>query len=87
MDLGKSVPSDEIVKKAKELNPNIIGLSALMTTTMDEMGTVISELKKQGLNIPVMVGGAVVTNEFAQSIGAKFYAKDAMQAVELLKAL
>lgn len=85
VDLGKSVPSEEIIKKAKELNPDIIGLSALMTTTMDEMGTVVSELKKQGINIPVMVGGAVVTNEFAQSIGAKFYAKDAMQAVELLK--
>ena len=87
VDLGKSVPSDQIVKKAKELTPDIIGLSALMTTTMDEMGVVVSELKKHGLNIPVMVGGAVVTNEFAQSIGAKFYAKDAMQAVDILKKL
>jgi 5-methyltetrahydrofolate--homocysteine methyltransferase len=87
VDLGKSVPTDEIVKKAKELTPDIIGLSALMTTTMDEMGAVVSELKKQGVSIPVMVGGAVVTNEFAQSIGAKFYAKDAMQAVDILKKL
>ncbi len=85
VDLGKSVSSAEIIKKAKDVRPDIIGLSALMTTTMDEMGTVITELREQGLDIPVMVGGAVITNEFAQSIGAKFYAKDAMQAVDILK--
>ncbi|MCX6112973.1 MAG: homocysteine S-methyltransferase family protein [Proteobacteria bacterium] len=85
IDLGKSISAEDIVKKAKELNPDFIGLSALMTTTMEEMGIVIKELKKAGLhNIPVMVGGAVVTQDFANSIGAKFYAKDAMQAVELL---
>ena len=85
IDLGKSVPSDVIIKKAKELKPDVIGLSSLMTTTMEEMGIVIKELKSHGLNIPVMVGGAVVTQEFAQSIGAKFYAHDAMQAVDILK--
>ena len=85
IDLGKSVVAQDIVKKARELKPDFIGLSALMTTTMEEMGIVIDELKKAGLhNIPVMVGGAVVTQDFAHSIGAKFYAKDAMQAVELL---
>ncbi|MEI6092335.1 MAG: homocysteine S-methyltransferase family protein [bacterium] len=84
-DLGKSISAEEIVNKSKELKPDFIGLSALMTTTMEEMGIVISELKKAGLhNIPVMVGGAVVTQDFANSIGAKFYAKDAMHAVELL---
>jgi len=87
VDLGKSVPSNKIIAKAKETNPDVIGLSALMTTTMDEMGLVIKDLKKEGINIPVMVGGAVVTDEFAKSIGAKFYAKDAMQAVEILKQL
>jgi len=85
IDLGKSVSAEDIVKKVKEMNPDFIGLSALMTTTMEEMEIVIKELKKAGLhNIPVMVGGAVVTQDFANSIGAKFYAKDAMQAVELL---
>lgn len=87
IDLGKSVSAEEIVAKSKEFKPDFIGLSALMTTTMEEMAIVISELKKAGLhNIPVMVGGAVVTQDFAKSIGARFYAKDAMQAVELLKA-
>lgn len=87
VDLGKSVPSYEIVAKAKEFTPDVIGLSALMTTTMEEMGVIVKDLKKEGISIPVMVGGAVVTDEFARSIGAKFYAKDAMQAVDILKQL
>jgi 5-methyltetrahydrofolate--homocysteine methyltransferase len=83
-DLGKSVPSEDIIKKTREFEPDIIGLSALMTTTMEEMAIVIEELKKNKINTPVMVGGAVITQDFADSIGAKYYAKDAMHAVEIL---
>ena len=83
-DLGKSVSAEDIVKKAKTINPQAIGLSSLMTTTIDEMNVTMSELKKAGLNIPVVVGGAVVTQDFADSIGA-IYAKDAVDGVEKFK--
>lgn len=85
IDLGKNVPAGEIVRKAKENTVDMIGLSALMTTTMTEMGSVVSTVKKSGLNIPVAVGGAVVTHEYAREIGADLYAKDAMSAVDQMK--
>ena len=85
-DLGKSVSAEDILKKAKAISPKAIGLSSLMTTTMDEMNVVTSELKKAGLNIPVVVGGAVVTKDFADSIGA-IYAKDAVDGVEKFKGI
>ena len=66
------------------IKPQAIGLSSLMTTTIDEMNVTMSELKKAGLNIPVVVGGAVVTQEFADSIGA-IYAKDAVDGIEKFK--
>lgn len=85
-DLGKSVPSEDIVKKVRSLKPKALGLSALMTTTMEEMGIVIKELRSNGLDIPVVVGGAVITQEFADSIGA-VYAKDAVSGVENFKTI
>ncbi|MBU0757455.1 MAG: homocysteine S-methyltransferase family protein [Nanoarchaeota archaeon] len=84
IDLGANISEEAIVKAAKEHRPSLIGLSALMTTTMIEMPKVIKMLRKEGLNIPVMVGGAVVNEEYAESIGAH-YSKDAMQAIEDVK--
>ena len=85
IDIGKNVPADTIIKKAVEKNADMIGLSALMTTTIMEMDKVIRKLKESNLKIPVIVGGAVVTQSFADKIGAVLYAKDALQAVEKLK--
>lgn len=82
-DLGKDVAADEIVTNAKTLGAHIIGLSALMTTTMVEMKTVISLARKEGLKSKFMVGGAVVTEQYAKEIEADGYAEDAHKAVKL----
>lgn len=87
IDLGKDVPKEEILKQVKEQNVPIVGLSALMTTTMGEMGVVIDAAKKEGLKTKFMVGGAVVTKEFANEIGANGYAEDAIEAVRLAQTL
>lgn len=84
-DLGKDVDSKIIISKAKELNAQIIGLSALMTTTMSEMKTVIQLSKKEKLNCKIIIGGAVITESFAKEIGADGYAKDAYEAVKLVE--
>jgi len=80
-DLGKDVPPEEIVKTAKELNAPIVGLSALMTTTVPAMEETIRLLRKECPDCKVVVGGAVLTQEYADSIGADKYAKDAMETV------
>jgi 5-methyltetrahydrofolate--homocysteine methyltransferase len=87
VDLGKNVPADRIVAEALTRNVDAVGLSALMTTTMTEMETVIALLKREGVPAFTMVGGAVVTPEYAESIGADLYARDAMEAVARIKAL
>ena len=87
IDLGKDVPADIILEKAKEENAEIIALSALMTTTMQKMKEVVSAVKESGLNTKVMIGGAVTTPEFMKEIGADAYAKDAAEAVKVAKAL
>lgn len=87
IDAGKDVPAAAIVECAKKHNAAIIGLSALMTTTMVRMQDTIALLKEQGLPIKVMVGGAAVTREFARSIGADGYSADAVEAVDLAKRL
>ena len=87
LDLGRSVPADTIIKEAVKNKADIIGLSALMTTTMIQMERVIRELKKKGLNFKTMVGGAVVTGAFAKEIGASAYARDAIEAVNIVKSL
>ncbi|MFA5113797.1 MAG: homocysteine S-methyltransferase family protein [Candidatus Margulisiibacteriota bacterium] len=84
VDLGKDVPPEKIVEAAKKERPNVIALSALLTTTMVEMGIVKEELKKAKLAIPLLVGGAVVTKGYADRIGA-VYSLDAVGAVNLAK--
>lgn len=81
-DLGKDVPARAIVDEAKRIRPDIIGLSALMTTTMVHMKDVIDLARKEGLTCEFLVGGAVVSPAFAGSIGAH-YAKDGVEAVRV----
>ncbi|RLE65754.1 MAG: cobalamin-binding protein [Thermoprotei archaeon] len=89
IDLGVDVSPEKFVEAVKKYNANIVGLSALLTTTMLEMKNVIEELKKAGLRdkVKVIVGGAPVTPEFAKEIGADAYARDAVEAVEVCKKL
>ncbi|MEA5096101.1 homocysteine S-methyltransferase family protein [Sedimentibacter saalensis] len=87
IDLGKDVSADKIVEEAKKYTdePIIVGLSALMTTTMKSMEDIIEELRDNGIDCPVMVGGAVLTAEYAKNMGADYYAKDAKEAVEIAR--
>lgn len=87
IDLGKDVPAEDIIRAAKENNAALIGLSALMTTTMQEMKHVILLAKEAGLTAKIIIGGAVITQEYADEIGADGYAKDAADAVRLAKRL
>lgn len=82
IDLGKDVHSDEIVRKASEIHADIIALSALMSTTAPEMEMVISLAKAKGVSARILVGGAVITEEYANSIGADGYAANAYGAVQ-----
>ena len=81
IDLGKDISSEDIVKAVKTNKADAVALSALMSTTASRMEEVIRLLKEDEIEIPVLIGGAVVTGEFATQIGA-FYAKDAYSAVE-----
>ena len=83
IDLGRDVAPETIVERARATNAGMVGLSALMTTTVGAMAETIRELKAAGLDAKTFVGGAVVTQEYADSIGADFYAKDAMQSVRI----
>ena len=87
IDLGKDVPSARIIEAAKEHHAKIIALSALMTTTMQRMREVVEEVKKIKLPVKVMIGGAVITQEYADEIGADGYSRDAADAVKLAKRL
>lgn len=80
IDLGVDVPAENFVRAAKDNNAQIICCSALLTTTMPEMKLVVDEVKKVGLNVKVMVGGAPITQTFADSIGADCYTDDAASA-------
>jgi len=84
IDLGKDISAKEIIKQIKRYQPSIVGLSALMTTTMVNMKEVIELAKKEGIKCHFLAGGAVVTKTFAQSIGAS-YAKDGVEAVKIAK--
>ncbi|MDD2189281.1 MAG: homocysteine S-methyltransferase family protein [Eubacteriales bacterium] len=81
VDLGKDVPIEDVVEAAKNQNIKMVGLSALMTTTVVNMEKTIKALKEAGLDCVTMVGGAVLNKEYAKKIGADFYCKDAMEAV------
>lgn len=86
VDLGKDVKAEDIVRAAAEHKADIIGLSALMTTTMVRMEDTVRLVRERGMNVDVMVGGAVVTPAFAESIGAR-YSSDAVDAVRLAKSI
>jgi len=89
IDLGNNVPSEKFIETAKKENACVIGLSALLTTTMPVMKDVVDLVKKEGLEgrIKIIIGGAPVTEEFAQKIGADAYGYDSIQAVECVKIL
>jgi 5-methyltetrahydrofolate--homocysteine methyltransferase len=87
IDLGKNVSADRIVAEAVRHGADAVGLSALMTTTMSEMEHVIGKLKEAGVRAFTMVGGAVVTPEYADKIGADLYGRDALEAVARIKEL
>lgn len=83
IDLGKDVPKERIVEAALEHDAKIIGLSALMTTTMKEMKNVIEYARSRGVTAKIIVGGAVITPEYAEEIHADGYSRDAAEAVRL----
>ncbi len=87
MDLGVDLSVEKLIDQVKALKPDILGLSALLTTTMPEMQKVIGELKAQGLRdqVKVLVGGAPVDQAFADKIGADGYGANATEAVELAR--
>ena len=87
LDLGNDVAADRIVAQVKENKAEYVGLSALLTTTMREMGTVIDTLDTAGLRdqVRVLIGGAPTSENFAQEIGADAYCRDAFHAIDVLK--
>ncbi len=87
IDLGKNVPCERIIEEAVKNRVDVVGLSALMTTTVMEMDTVIKALKERGIKTTTIVGGAVVTQEFAGKIGADEYGEDALSAIDKIKRL
>jgi corrinoid protein of di/trimethylamine methyltransferase len=89
VDLGTDVKPSDFVEAAKEHKPNIVGLSALLTTTMPKMGETVNALKEAGIRdqIKVMAGGAPVTQDFVDEIGADAYGSNATAAVEKAKGL
>ena len=87
IDLGKDVATEHIIDTATRESADIIAVSALMTTTMIEMKNVIEKVKEAGLNTKVIIGGAVISNNYAKEIGADGYSPDAGSAVELVKRL
>jgi len=89
VDLGVDVPTEKFVEKAKEVKPEVVGLSALMTTTMVKMADVIKALEREGLRekVKVIIGGAPTSKEWAEEIGADGHGGDAMEAVEVTKKL
>ena len=89
IDLGKNVPAEAIIEAVLENDIKLVGLSALMTTTVTNMEKIIislrNALKEKGKNCKIMVGGAVLTADYATQIGADYYSKDAMQSVAIAK--
>ena len=89
IDLGTDVPPDKFVAAVKEHQPRLVGMSALLTTTMVNMKTTVEALQEAGVrgSVKVMVGGASVTDAFAKQIGADAYAPDAASAVDVARSL
>ena len=84
-DLGKDVPPEKIVAEVKKRGIWLVGLSALMTTTLPSMEETIRQLRKARPFCKIFVGGAVLTPDYAKRIGADYYAKDAKQSVDIAK--
>lgn len=87
VDLGKDVPVETVVEAARSQKIKMVGLSALMTTTVDSMERTIKALKDAGLDCVTAVGGAVLTEDYAEKIGADFYCRDAMETVKVANRL
>ena len=87
IDMGKDVPCEDIVETAMKENAAIIGLSALMTTTMMRMQDVVEQCREKGCTSKVIIGGACITQSFADEIGADGYSKDAADCVKLVERL
>ena len=89
IDLGVNVPTEEFIAKAKEHDVGILGMSALLTTTMPKIGEVIEALKEAGLNgkIKTIIGGAPINQTFANEVGADAYGHDAIDAADKIKKL
>ena len=85
LDLGRDVPPEKVVEAVRESGARLVGLSALMTTTLKSMAETIAQLHDAGLPCKIMVGGAVLTPDYAQEIHADFYAKDAKESVDIAK--
>ena len=85
IDLGRDVPVENVVETVREKDVHLVGLSALMTTTLKSMEETIAALHAAKLDCKVMVGGAVLTPEYAEKIGADWYAKDAKQSADIAK--
>ena len=84
---GKDIDKEEIIKVAIDNKADMIGLCSLMTTTITQIDEVIAELNKSEYSTKVMIGGAVVTQEYADNVGADAYAPDGVEAVEIAKKL
>ena len=84
-DLGKDVPKETVLDAARSEHPNAVGLSALMTTTVDSMKETIEHLRANGITCPIIVGGAVMTPDIASAIGATYYSKDALETAHLMQ--
>ena len=87
IDLGRDVPVETVVNTVREKNVHLVGLSALMTTTLKSMEETIAALRRENLPCKVMVGGAVLTEEYVKKIGADFYARDAKASADIAKAV
>jgi 5-methyltetrahydrofolate--homocysteine methyltransferase len=87
IDLGTDTPSEKFVEIAREKKADIVGMSALLTTTMPSMKTTIEALQSAGSTVKTMIGGALVTQRYADEINADGFGKDAAVAVEKAKEL
>ena len=86
-DLGKDVPKETVLEAARNEHPDAVGLSALMTTTVDSMKETIEHLRANGITCPIIVGGAVMTPDIASAIGATYYSKDALETAHLMQTI
>jgi 5-methyltetrahydrofolate--homocysteine methyltransferase len=89
IDLGVDVPTEKFIEAVKTETPQILGLSALLTSTMTEVKPVIDALQEQGLreNVKIVVGGRPITQEFVDEVGADGFAEDSIKAIQLIRSL